>query len=40
MRAAKAPALGIVMNAVNLRRAGYSGYGYYGSGSGYYVDEK
>jgi capsular exopolysaccharide synthesis family protein len=40
MRTAKAPALGIVMNGLNLSSAGYSGYGYYGTGSGYYVDEK
>jgi capsular exopolysaccharide synthesis family protein len=37
MHTAKAPALGIVMNALNLRSAGYSGYGDYGSGSGYYA---
>ncbi len=40
MRSAKTPALGIVMNALNLRSAGYSGYGYCGVGGGYYVDEK
>jgi capsular exopolysaccharide synthesis family protein len=40
MRAAKAPALGIVMNALNLRSAGYEGYGHFGRGSSYYVDEK
>jgi succinoglycan biosynthesis transport protein ExoP len=40
MHTVKVPALGIVMNALNLRTVGYSGYQYYGSGSGYYVDEK
>lgn len=40
MRTSKAPPLGIVMNALNVRSAGYSGYEYYGTGSGYYVDAK
>jgi polysaccharide biosynthesis transport protein len=40
MRTTKTTALGIVMNAVNIRVAGYSGNGYDGKRSGYYVDEK
>jgi len=40
MRTAKSTALGIVMNAVDIRVAGYSGNGYDGKRSGYYVDEK
>ena len=40
MRSAKTPALGLVMNALNLRSAGYLGYGDCGVGGGYYVDEK
>lgn len=40
MRGSKASALGIVVNAMDARSATYSGYGYYGTGSGYYVDEK
>jgi polysaccharide biosynthesis transport protein len=38
MRAAKTAALGIVVNAINAKDAAYSGYGYYGGGSGYYVE--
>jgi succinoglycan biosynthesis transport protein ExoP len=40
MGTTKTTALGIVMNAVNIRVAGYSGNGYDGKRSGYYVDEK
>ena len=39
LQSAKAPGLGVVVNAINARSAVYSGYGYYGSGSGYYVDD-
>jgi capsular exopolysaccharide synthesis family protein len=40
MQATKSSALGIVVNAINARSATFSSYGYYGTGSGYYVDEK
>jgi len=40
MRSSKSFGLGTVVNAINARSAAYSGYGYYGSGSGYYVEEK
>ena len=40
MRSAKSHSLGIVVNAISAKSAVYSGYGYYGSGSGYYVEEK
>lgn len=40
MRASKALNLGLVVNAISAKSAAYSGYGYYGSGSGYYVEEK
>lgn len=40
MSASKAPVLGIVVNAINARFAAYSGYGYYGTGSDYYAEEK
>ena len=40
MRGTKAHGLGIVVNAISAKSAVYSGYGYYGSGSGYYVEEK
>jgi capsular exopolysaccharide synthesis family protein len=33
-------ALGIVVNALNANTASYSGYGYYGKGSGYYVEDQ
>jgi len=38
MQASKAPPLGIVLNALDIRNAMYSGYEYYGAGSGYYAD--
>jgi capsular exopolysaccharide synthesis family protein len=40
MRATGAPGLGIVVNALSTTSASYSGYGYYGKGSGYYVEER
>jgi succinoglycan biosynthesis transport protein ExoP len=40
MNGTRALGLGIVVNAISARSAIYSGYGYYGSGSGYYVEEK
>jgi capsular exopolysaccharide synthesis family protein len=40
MRSSGALALGIVVNALDASSASYSGYGYYGRGSGYYVEEK
>jgi hypothetical protein len=39
MKATGAPALGVVVNALNAHAGSYSGYGYYGKGSGYYVEE-
>jgi capsular exopolysaccharide synthesis family protein len=39
MKATGAPALGVVVNALNAHSGSYSGYGYYGKGSGYYVEE-
>jgi polysaccharide biosynthesis transport protein len=40
MQAPAAMALGIVVNALSATSAAYSGYGYYGKGSGYYVEER
>jgi polysaccharide biosynthesis transport protein len=40
MQAPGAMALGIVVNALSLASAAYSGYGYYGKGGGYYVEER
>jgi capsular exopolysaccharide synthesis family protein len=40
MRATGTSALGIVVNAMSANSASYSSYGYYGKGSGYYVDEQ
>jgi capsular exopolysaccharide synthesis family protein len=40
MHTPKASALGIVVNAMDVKSAAYSGYGYYGGGSNYYVEEK
>jgi capsular exopolysaccharide synthesis family protein len=40
MRVPGTTALGIVMNALNASSESYSGYGYYGKGSGYYVEEQ
>jgi len=39
MHTAGANALGVVVNALDARQASYAGYGYYGKGGGYYVDE-
>lgn len=39
MHTPKASALGIVVNAMDVRSADYSGYGYYAGGGGYYVEE-
>jgi polysaccharide biosynthesis transport protein len=40
MQAHEALALGIVINALSMASATYSGYGYYGKGGGYYVEER
>jgi capsular exopolysaccharide synthesis family protein len=40
MQTPGASALGIVVNALNANSASYSGYGYYGKGSGYYVEDQ
>jgi Mrp family chromosome partitioning ATPase len=40
MQAPAAMALGIVVNALSATSAAYSGYGYYGKGGGYYVEER
>ena len=40
MKATGTSALGIVVNALSANSASYSSYGYYGKGSGYYVDEQ
>jgi succinoglycan biosynthesis transport protein ExoP len=40
MRAPGTTSLGIVMNALNTSSESYLGYGYYGKGSGYYVEEQ
>jgi capsular exopolysaccharide synthesis family protein len=40
MRETGTPALGVVVNALNTTSAAYSGYGYYGKGGGYYVEER
>lgn len=40
MQTAGADPLGIVVNALDATMASYAGYGYYGKGGGYYVDEK
>jgi polysaccharide biosynthesis transport protein len=40
MRATGTSALGIVVNALDANSASYSGYGYYGKGNGYYVEEQ
>jgi len=39
MHTPKASALGIVVNAMDVRSADYSGYGYYAGGGGYYVED-
>jgi capsular exopolysaccharide synthesis family protein len=39
MQTTKAHALGVVLNALSANSASYSGYGYYGKGSGYYVEQ-
>jgi capsular exopolysaccharide synthesis family protein len=39
MRATGTSALGIVVNALDANSASYTGYGYYGKGNGYYVEE-
>ena len=40
MRTPRTTTLGIVMNALTASSASYSGYGYYGKGGDYYVEEQ